>query len=146
MELLQREMRAAARIITGRPLPTPAHAMMAEAGLAPLASPREALAARPLAKALPANDHLRVVAEASSSSRLKSAVGWRTVGRSVWAAAGISGPIEPTLTHRAPPLHSVEAGGVTFDLSDGPLSIGAASGTRKRAAEQHLAALPQCTA
>ena len=33
---------------------------------------------------------------------------------------------------------------MTFALSAGALPVGAAPGTRKRAAEQHLAALPQC--
>ena len=58
VKLLEREMRAAARIITGCPLSTPARAVMAEAGLEPVASRREALAARLLAKALalPAED------------------------------------------------------------------------------------------
>ena len=58
------------------------------------------------------------------------------------ASAGIADPTEPTVTHRAPPWHEVE--GVTFYFSVGALPVGAASGTRKRAAEQHLAALPQC--
>ena len=82
-----------------------------------MASRGEALAARPLAKALalPAEDPLKAVTEASRPSRLKSAVGWRTVGKGVWSTAGITGPIEPTASHRAPPRHSVE--GVTFVLS-----------------------------
>ena len=135
VELLEREMRAATRVITGCPLYTPAHAVMAEAGLEPVAARREALAARLLAKALalPAEDPIRTVAEACPPNRLKSTVGWRSVGRSVWEAAGIAGPIEPTVTHRAPPWHEVE--GVTFDVSVGALPVSAASETRKLAAE-----------
>ncbi|KAF0287013.1 putative RNA-directed DNA polymerase from transposon BS [Amphibalanus amphitrite] len=49
--LLEREMREAARVVTGCPRSTPAHAVMAEAGLAPVAERRTALAARLLAKA-----------------------------------------------------------------------------------------------
>ena len=46
VELLERKMRAAARIIKGCLLSTPAHAVMAETGLEQLASRREALAAK----------------------------------------------------------------------------------------------------
>lgn len=56
---------------------------------------RTALAARLLAKAhaLPEEDPLRVVAEASPSPRLKNTVGWRTVGREAWSAAGVEAPL-----------------------------------------------------
>ncbi|KAF0304847.1 putative RNA-directed DNA polymerase from transposon BS [Amphibalanus amphitrite] len=62
--LLEREMRAAARVITGCPISTPSHAVMAEAGLAPVAERRLVLAARLLAKAhaLPEGDPLRACA------------------------------------------------------------------------------------
>ena len=93
------------------------------------------------ALALPVEDPLRTVAEASPPSRLKSAVGWRTVGRSVWDAAGVASPTEPTVTRRVAPCKGVE--GVTFDLSVGALPVGVVSGTWKRAADQHLEALPQ---
>ena len=45
-ELLEIETRAAARIVTGCPRSTPAHALMAEAGLAPVDERRKVLAAR----------------------------------------------------------------------------------------------------
>ena len=63
--LLEREMRETARVVTGCPRSTPAHALMAEAGLAPVTERRATLAARLLAKAiaLPSDDSLRVVAE-----------------------------------------------------------------------------------
>ena len=113
----------------------PAYAVMAEAGLEPAVSRREALTARLLANALalPAEDPLRVVADANPSPRLKSTVDWRSVGRSVWATAGIAGPIEPTLAHHAPPWLGEES--MIFDLSVGALPVGAPPGTRKRAAE-----------
>lgn len=105
---------------------------------------RTALAARLLAKAhaLPEEDPLRVVAEASPSPRLKNTVGWRTVGREAWSAAGVESPIERSLTHRPPPWTRAE--GVTFDLSVGVLRPGASPAEKKRVAERHLSALPQC--
>lgn len=116
---------------------------MAEEGLVPVTARREALASRLLAKglALPADDPLRKVAEAAPATRLKNTTAWRTVGREVWAAAGVTGPIEPIVAHRATPWTRVV--GITFDLGVGPLPVGAAPETKKRAAEQHLAALPQ---
>ncbi|KAF0295687.1 hypothetical protein FJT64_006794 [Amphibalanus amphitrite] len=82
VELLEREMRAAARTITGCPLSTPAHAVMAEAGLMPVAARRDVLAAKLLARAhaLPEGDPLRAVAEGGPPSRLKTVTGWRGVG------------------------------------------------------------------
>ena len=66
VEVLEREMREAARIITGCTRSTPVHALMAEAGLTPVSSRRTILAARFLAKAraLSAEDPF---------------VGWRTL-------------------------------------------------------------------
>ena len=144
VELLEREMRAAARIITACPLSTPAHAVMAEAGLEPVSARRESLAARFLAKALalPPDDPLRTVAEANPRSRLKGTNGWRTVGREMWSAAEVTGPIEPAVTHRPPPWTSTE--GVTWALGVGPLPLGAPPAVKRRAAELHLGALPQC--
>ena len=67
--LLEREMRGAARVITGCPRSTPSHAVMAEAGLAPVAERRLALAARLLAKArtLPEDDPPRTLPEVGTS-------------------------------------------------------------------------------
>ena len=94
VELLEREMRAAARAITGCPMSTPAHAVMAEAGLVPVSARRTTLAAKFLAKAhaMPEGDPLRAVAEADFTHRLKSVTGWREVGREAWQAAGIAPP------------------------------------------------------
>ena len=97
VEVLEREMREAARVVTGCPRSTPSHAVMAEAGLAPLAERRLALAARLLAKAraLPEDDPLRRIAEAEVPSRLSAVTGWRTVGEEGWRASGVAPPPSP---------------------------------------------------
>ncbi|XP_043212634.1 uncharacterized protein LOC122376759 [Amphibalanus amphitrite] len=143
--LLEREMREAARVVTGCPRSTPAHAVMAEAGLAPVAERRTALAARLLAKAraLPAGDPLRKVAESQVPTRLSTVTGWRGVGEETWRAAGICPPIEPILPLPDPPWDPSPT--VSFSLDIGAAIPTAASDTWKRnAASQHLAALPQC--
>ena len=58
-------------------------------------------AARLLAKAksLPDSDPHRAVA----ARRLSSVTCWRDVGQAVWAAAGVTAPIEPALTSDTPP-------------------------------------------
>ena len=91
-EYLERELREAARVVTGCPRSTPSHAVMAEAGIAPVAERRLALAARLLAKAraLPEDDPLRRVAEAKIKPRLSTVTGWRTVGEEVWHATGVT--------------------------------------------------------
>ena len=72
-------------MVTGCPRSTPSHAVMADAGIAPVAEPRLALATRLLAKAraLPEDDPLRRVAEAEVRPRLSTVTGWRTVGEEV---------------------------------------------------------------
>ncbi|KAF0290009.1 hypothetical protein FJT64_011774 [Amphibalanus amphitrite] len=123
VELLEREMRAAARTITGCPLSTPAHAVIAEAGLMPVAARRDVLAAKLLARAhaLPEGDPLRAVAEGGPPSRLKTVTGWRGVGHDTWRAAGIVLPIEPLLPARAPPWEVAACPHVTFSLDIGAL-------------------------
>ena len=105
MLLLKREMRVVARVVTGCPRSTPSHAVMAEAGPAPVAERRLALATRLLtkARALPEDDPLRVVAEARAPARLSSVTGWRSVGEEIWNAAGIAPPVEPFLPQPEPP-------------------------------------------
>ena len=144
VEVLEREMREAARITTGCTRSTPVHALMAEAGLTPVADRRTILAARFLAKAraLPVEDPLRQVADAAAPTRLRSVTGWRQVGLEAWSAAGITAPIEPvTPVHAAP---WTEAASVVFDLEAGrPLPPGAPPSLRRREAESHLGSLPQ---
>ncbi|KAF0296481.1 Retrovirus-related Pol polyprotein from type-1 retrotransposable element R1 4 [Amphibalanus amphitrite] len=145
VELLEREMRAAARTITGCPLSTPAHAVMAEAGLMPVAARRDVLAAKLLARAhaLPEGDPLRAVAEGGPPSRLKTVTGWRGVGHDTWRAAGIVLPIEPLLPARAPPWEVAACPHVTFSLDIGALRRDAPPDELHQAAQRHLASLPQ---
>ncbi|KAF0308789.1 Retrovirus-related Pol polyprotein from type-1 retrotransposable element R1 4 [Amphibalanus amphitrite] len=142
-ELIEREMRAAARIVTGCPRSTPTHAVMAEARLAPMEERKKVLAARLLGRALalPPTDPLRRTAEASAPSRLSSVRGWRTLGRQMLAEVEVTAPIEPVLPPRIPPWE--RGGNVTFCLDVGPLRTGATEGEKIRAATRHLAALPQ---
>lgn len=92
VEVLEREMRAAARVITGCPRSTPTDALVAEAGITPVSVRRQTLAARLLAKAtaLPQDDPLRRVAEATAPERLSTVMGWRRLGREVWDVAGVT--------------------------------------------------------
>ena len=144
VELLEREMRAAARTITGSPRSTPVHAVMAEARLAPVSERREVLAARLVGRALalPPDDPLRKTAEATAPERLKSVRGWRTLGRQSLTEAGVPLEVEPLLPPRIPPWTS--GGDVSFQLDVGPLRLGATAEEKKVAAELHLGSLPQC--
>ena len=144
IETLEREMRAAARIVTGCPRSTPVHALMAEAGLLPVEARRRVLSARLLAKAhaLPLEDPLRVAAEATAPTRLTSVAGWRDVGKETWEAADICLPIEPLLPHRIAPWELCEE--IRFNLDVGPLPMGATPHQRRQAALLHLGSLPQC--
>ena len=144
LDVLEVEMLAAGRVITGCPVSTPRHAVRAEAGIAPVAARRDALAARLLAKAhaLPPGDPLRAAAEATVPRRLKSVTGWREVGRAVWERSDISLPIEEKRAARPPPWTSTD--GITFRLDVGPLPVGAGATERRSAAATHLGALPQC--
>ena len=84
VEVLEREMRAAARIVTGCIQSAPYLGVMAEAGVLPVAARRSALAARMLAKAaaLPPDDPLHALAVADPPSRLiRSRGGVRSVQR-----------------------------------------------------------------
>ncbi|KAF0307979.1 putative RNA-directed DNA polymerase from transposon BS [Amphibalanus amphitrite] len=145
--LLEVEMRAAARVVTGCPRSTPAHGLMAEAGLAPVAERRTALAARLLAKAraLPEDDPLRTVADREVRSRLSTVSGWRGVGEKAWREAGIAPPIsiEPLLPRPAAPWEPPPP--VSFCLDVGTaLPPSATDEQRRDAASHHLAGLPQC--
>ncbi|XP_043211169.1 uncharacterized protein LOC122375739 [Amphibalanus amphitrite] len=145
VEVLEREVRAISRVVTGCPVSTRKHAVTAEAGQVPVEVRRHALAACFLAKArsLPDSDPLRAVADAVVARRLSSVTGWRDVGQAVWAAAGVTAPIEPALTRRPPPW--AETGDITFCLDIGPgLPVGAGAELKKSTAETFLGGLPQC--
>ena len=99
--LLERELRAETGVVSGCPISTPAHALMAEAGLAPVAERCTSLAARLLAKAsaLPEGDTFRTLAKADPPpSRLSSVTGWCRVRIDVWGGGGRDGPV-----HRGDP-------------------------------------------
>ncbi|XP_043205423.1 uncharacterized protein LOC122372368 [Amphibalanus amphitrite] len=145
VEVLEREMRAAARIITGCVASTPTHALMAEAGLAPVASRRTTLAARLLAKAraLPEEDPLRRVADSTAAKRLTTVTGWREVGQVAWTEAGVEARMEPILQPRTPPW--LRPAPVTFDLEAGTRPPpGSPADRRRQEAALCLASLPQC--
>ena len=146
LELVDRELRAAARVVTGCPLSTPSHALMAEAGLPTAHTSRDTRAARVLALAhsLPEGDPLRVLAEASPPKRLSTTSGWRDLGRAALARLAPEGGavrFEERLHTIEPPWR--DCAGITFQLEVGP---GGARDrppdTRRRAAEERLEILP----
>ncbi|KAF0314432.1 putative RNA-directed DNA polymerase from transposon X-element [Amphibalanus amphitrite] len=100
VEILEREVRAAARVITGCPVSTRTHALLAEAGMPPVSARRLSLAARFLAKAraLPREDPLRTVADEVVPARLSSVTGWRQCPALMNARLRIFGTIFPSLS------------------------------------------------
>ena len=143
-ELVDRELRAAARVVTGCPLSTPSHAVLAEAGIPPVAVRRPVLAARlvALADSLPEQDPLRLAAAPGPRRRLRGTDGWREVGREALNSAGAADlPIEQRLRVTLPPWTATD--GITFCLSVGPSGARTASAQlRREAAEAHLQTLP----
>ncbi|KAF0306028.1 DLST component of 2-OG dehydrogenase complex, mitochondrial [Amphibalanus amphitrite] len=121
IEILEREMRAVARIVTGCIHSAPHHGVTAEAGMLPVAARRTALAARMFAKAaaLPPEDPLRAVAMADPPQRLKLVTGWRQVGREALRELRVELPVEALLPERPPPW--TPTGKITFNLSIGAL-------------------------
>ena len=102
VEVLERELRAAARVVTGCTRSTPVLALMAEAGIIPMSARRTSLAARLLTKARARSeeDPLRQVADAEVRSRLSSVRGaleksafkrWGVLAADDWSpvAAGV---------------------------------------------------------
>ncbi|XP_043212000.1 uncharacterized protein LOC122376264 [Amphibalanus amphitrite] len=144
VELLDREMRAAARVVTGCIRSAPHHGVMAEAGILPVSARRPALAARMMAKAaaLPPEDPLHQLAMDDPPRRLKLITGWREVGREVLRELRVELPVEPLLPKRPPPW--TPSGPITFNVGIGALPAGAANSTKREAALQHLASLTQC--
>ena len=143
VEVLEREVRAAGPAITGCPISSRVHALLAEAGLPPVALRRTALAAHFLAKAraLPPGEPLREVGDASVQLRLSSVTGWREVGLAAWRAAGVTSPVEPVLPRRLPPWTA--SGGMTFRSDVGPgLPARISDQKRCEVATLHLATLP----
>ncbi|KAF0307940.1 RNA-directed DNA polymerase from mobile element jockey [Amphibalanus amphitrite] len=144
VQLVERELLAAARVVTGCPRSTPRDPLLAEAGIPSAWSTRKTLAARTLCRALalPEDDPLRRVAEADLPTRLRSTTGWRQLGRSALIEAGAEGvTVEPRL--EVPLLPWTTCRPIAFNLDVGPGGRRASSNeTRREAARQHLAALP----
>ena len=144
VELVDRELRAAARAVTGCPLSTPAHALMAEAGLPTAGMRRATLSTKMVMRAasLPPDDPLRIVASATPRSRLTAVHGWRERGRDALRELGaLDAPVEPSLDATLPPWTSTE--GISIATSAGPqCGRGVPGETRRAAAEDLLRELP----
>ena len=144
IEVIERELRAVARVVTGCPSSTPTDALMAEAGMLPAGVRRGALATRMLglASSLPPGDPLRAVSEARAPVRLTSVTGWRGVGREALAATELGEvPFEPRLRTTLPPWGAADR--ITFRLDVGGHGERSASDeVRRAAAEACLAELP----
>ena len=117
VELLDRELRAAARIITGCPRSTP----VAPLAVLPTAKVRRGvLAARMLcaARSLPAGDPLRRIAEQDPPRRLSSTTGWKRLGAEALSLSGVGDvPAEDRLHVQLPPW--TDPARVTFNWSLG---------------------------
>ncbi|KAF0309739.1 Ribonuclease H [Amphibalanus amphitrite] len=145
VELIERELRAAARAVTGCTASTPTAPLMAEAGIPPARVRCPALAARMvgLAASLPGDDPLHAVGEMHVAPRLRTTTGWRDVGHRALAWTGAADvKVEGRPTKTIPPWdHHGEA--VTFCLDVGPGGQRAAPAhIRRGAAEATLEHLP----
>ncbi|KAF0311836.1 RNA-directed DNA polymerase from mobile element jockey [Amphibalanus amphitrite] len=144
VELVDRELRAAARAVTGCPMSTPTHGLMAEAGMATAEMRRTTLATRMVMRAasLPPDDPLRAVATATQHSRLSAVRGWRELGRNTLRDLGaLDVPVEPSLAATLPPWTPTE--GVSIAPTAGPACArGRSDESRRTAAEDLLEKLP----
>ena len=144
MQLVERELLAAARVVTGCPVSTPRDPLLAEAGIPSAETRRKTLAARMLCRALslPPDDPLRRVEEASPPQRLSSTSGWRRIGREALGLAGAEAlAVEPRL--QVTPAPWVAPSRVTFYLDVGHRGRrDAPADLRRQAAEKRLATLP----
>lgn len=123
------QMRAAARVVTGCPQSTTAHAVMADTLLARW--PSAAHRSQRGCWQRPAPCRSRIirhcwrasrsaysgVTKADFPARLPSVTGWRRVGREAWSAAVMSPPIEALLPSRELPWHHYPA--ADFNLQVG---------------------------
>jgi hypothetical protein len=91
LEALYREMRAAARAITGCTRSTPVDPLMAEAGLMPMGVRRRVLATRLMcrARSLPPQDPFRVAADTVVRRRIKATEVWRSVAAEAMEKVGV---------------------------------------------------------
>ena len=141
--VVNREVLAAARVVTGCPVSTPCDALLAEAGMLPAHTRRRVVAARMFCRAvsLPEADPLRTVAESSVRRRLRT-TGWRDIGRAALAEAGAADAVvEQRLLTPPAPWNSPEGVHIALDVGPGG-ERRAHPDVRRRAAEACLAALP----
>ena len=144
MELLEREIRAAARIVTGCPVSTPRDPLMAEAGLVPLRTRREVLAAwlASTATSQRPEDPLQAIAERTASRRLRTTTGWRCAGKEAAARTNVLGvPVEERLHVPLPPWTDCSRVTIRLDI-DADIQRAAHGDVRCAAAERYLATLP----
>ncbi|KAF0307222.1 Retrovirus-related Pol polyprotein from type-1 retrotransposable element R1 4 [Amphibalanus amphitrite] len=144
VELLEMEMRAAARVITGCPVSTPRDPLLAEAGLVPVRARRDLLAARLscLAASQRSGDPLRAVAEATAPWRLRTTTGWRDTGARALVSAGVRDvPVEERLHVTIPPWIDDTRVQIRLDIGN-HISRTAPPDVRRERAEEHLATLP----
>ena len=144
VELIERELRAAARAVTGCVLSTPSHALMAEAGLPTAGARRTVLATRMLALAssLPEGDPLRMsTVPPATRPRLSKVTGWRDIGRTTLAELGVLHlPIDQRLRVTLPPWTQRDHVTITSTIDD--CSRSASEESRRLAAEKKLDSLP----
>ena len=144
VELLDREMRAAARVVTGCLVSTPRDPLMAEAGMVPVRTRREVLAARLAwtAASQREDDPLRAVAKSTAPRRLRTTTGWHDVGRGAAARADVrETPVEERLHITLPPWTESPRVTIRMDV-DADVRRTAHDDVRRAAAERHLATLP----
>ena len=143
VELLEREMRAAARVVTGCPISTPKDPLMAEAGMVPVRVRREVLAARLTATAASqrADDPLRETAARTAPRRLRT-TGWRDMGREAITRLDLREvPVEERLHVTLPPWTDCPEVKIRLDIG-AIVSREASDDARRAAAEAHLTTLP----
>ena len=143
VDTIDKELRAAARVVTGCPQSTPSDPLMVEAGLPTARSRRRILSARMVCRAtsLPEGDPLREVAETNAARRLATS-GWRDIGREALSEAGLADVrVEERLNVTAPPWTTKDGVNIALDVGTrGRRS--APDAVRRSAAEEHLAGLP----
>ena len=143
VELLDRELRAAARVITGCPRSTPVAPLMAEAGLPTAQIRRGVLAARMLctARSLPPGDPLRLISEQDPPRGLSSTTGWRRLGAEALRLSGVEYvPVEERLHVQLPPWTDLACVAFHWSLGSGA-SRDAPDSVRWATAEAHLSTL-----
>ena len=143
VQLLEREMHAAARVVTGCVLMTPVAPLMAEARLPTVRMRQCVLAAKMVCSAawLPEEDPLRATADRTAPHRLTTTAGWRTLGKRVLALAEAEVPVEQRLPATIPPWVRQDQVRVCLNLGR-DVRRDAPDDVRRATAEAHFATLP----